>query len=120
MKKECPVYRITEFLGKRWSLLLLLELYRKESGWKRYSEIRRNLPYITSKMLSSRLKELEEEDLIDKRIDAKTYPVKTEYRLTKSGLDFLRIIREMRQWSLRWDIKNPICKEKDCRECDLA
>jgi len=74
---------------------------------------------ITPKVLSLRLKELEKEGLINKRIDASSFPVKCEYSLTKSGLDFVGIIKDIKKWSLKWKFKNIVCEKADCRECSL-
>ncbi len=74
---------------------------------------------ITPKILSARLKELEKEGLIDKKVDASKFPVKCEYSLTKSGEDFIHIIKNIKEWALRWEVKNIICEKADCRECRL-
>ena len=53
MDKDCSVYKTADFIGKRWTLLILLELYRGKKI-KRYSQIKENLHEITPKMLSTR------------------------------------------------------------------
>ncbi len=118
MDKTCTIYRTANFVGKRWTLVILLELY-KGNKWKRYSQIKEKLPQITPKILSSRLKELEKEGLIAKKIDATSYPIKSEYTLTKSGEDFIPILKNIKKWSLRWNIKNKICNSTNCKECKL-
>ena len=118
MDKDCSVYKTADFIGKRWTLLILLELYRGKKI-KRYSQIKENLHEITPKMLSARLKELEKHGLITKKVNAKTFPVKCEYSLTKSGKDFIDIIKDIKKWSLKWSIKNKICEDSDCRVCRL-
>lgn len=116
MNTNCTIYKTADFIGKRWTLLIILELYKGEKT-KRYSQIRKNLEGITSKVLSSRLKELEKEKLISKKVDAKEFPVKCEYSLTKSGRDFIRIIQDMKRWALKWKVKNKLCGENDCEKC---
>ena len=68
-------------------------------------------------MLSSRLKELEEQELITKHIDATSFPVKCEYSLTKSGIDFIQIIKDIKNWALKWKINNKICEQLNCKDC---
>ncbi len=119
MYKDCTIYQTANFIGKRWTLLILLELYKGDSKTKRYSELKNNLPRITPKILSTRLKELEKEKLVNKKIDVKVFPVKCEYSLTKSGEDFIRIIKDIKKWALRWKIKNIVCQNVDCKECEL-
>ena len=116
---QCTIYKTANFIGKRWTLLILLELYRGNSRWKRYSQIKSNIPLITPKMLSARLKELEKEDLIMKRVDASTSPIKSEYSLTESGDEFIKIIKEIKKWSLVWKFNNKICSGSDCRHCEI-
>ena len=54
-----------------------------------------------------------------KKIDAKTFPVKWGYSLTNSGKDFIKIIKDIKKWALKWKFKNIICHKADCRECEL-
>lgn len=118
MEKSCAVYRTAGYIGKRWTIPILLELHRGE-GAKRYSAIKKSLPAITPKILSARLKELEKEGLVAKKIDADSMPVKCEYCLTKSGSGFIEIIKGMKNWALKWKIRNEACRNLDCRKCRL-
>lgn len=119
MDENCTVYKTIDIISKKWSLLILLEIYKGEKSKKRYTEIKNKLQEITPKVLSGRLKELEAEGLISKQIDASSFPVKSEYSLTKIGLDFISIIKEIKGWALRWKIKNNVCEQLDCKECKL-
>ncbi len=119
MDDDCTIYKTANFIGKRWTLLILLELYKGDSKQKRYFQIKEGLKDITPKILSARLKELEKEGLINKKVDASSFPVKCEYSLTKSGEDFINIIQDMKKWALKWKIKNIVCQKSDCKDCDL-
>lgn len=119
MNKDCTIHKTANFIGKRWTLLILLELYKGDSRWKRYSEIKNELSEITPKILSGRLKELEKEGLISKKIDARKFPVKCEYSLTNSGKDFIKVVKGIKKWALRWKVKNKVCEKADCKECEL-
>jgi DNA-binding HxlR family transcriptional regulator len=119
MEKDCTIYKTASFIGKRWTLLILLELYKGKDKWKRYSAVKKGMDEITPKILSARLKELEKERLISKRIDASNFPVKCEYSLTESGRAFIDVIQDMKKWALKWKIKNKVCEKEDCRECEL-
>ena len=107
------------YISKKWTLLILLEIYKGTESKKRYSDIKNKIPEITPKVLSARLKELEMEGLITKHIDASSFPVKSEYALTKVGLDFISIIKDIKSWALRWRIHNKVCEQLDCKNCDL-
>ena len=119
MDEKCTVYKTIDFISKKWSLLILLEIYKSPAGKKRYSEIKNSLLDITPKVLSARLKELEKEGLITKHVDASSFPVKSEYELTKIGIDFISIIKDIKSWALRWKIYNKVCEQLDCKNCDL-
>jgi DNA-binding HxlR family transcriptional regulator len=119
MQENCTIYKTTDFIGRQWTLLILLELYREKTRPKRYSEIKRQLPKITPKILSLRLKELEKEGLLNKKVDAKQFPIKCEYTLTKSGKDFINIIKDIKRWALKWKTENKICQRTDCQNCKL-
>ncbi len=119
MERVCPVHQIMDFVGKRWTLKVMLELYKGKSPWKRYSEIKRGLDGITPKVLSLRLKELERDGMVKRKIDARTFPVKSEYSLTERGEDFVRIIKDIKAWALRWKVSNQVCETVNCKQCEL-
>ena len=119
MDNNCTVYKTIDFISKKWSLLILLEIYKSTKGKKRYSEIKNSLLDITPRVLSARLKELEKEGLIKKHIDTSNFPIKTEYELTKIGIDFISIIKDIKNWALRWKINNKVCEQLDCKNCEL-
>ncbi len=119
MNIDCTIFKTSNFIGKRWTLQILLELYKGNLKSKRYSELKKDLYNITPKILSSRLKELEKEKLIKKNIDTSAFPVKCEYSLTESGNDFIKIIKNIKEWSLKWKPENKLCQNLDCKNCNL-
>jgi DNA-binding HxlR family transcriptional regulator len=74
---------------------------------------------ITPKVLSERLKELESEGLIKRQVDTSNFPIKSEYWLTESGLDFMPVISLMKSWALQWKPHQKICESVDCKNCEL-
>ncbi len=119
MDKRCTVYQTLNFVSKKWTLLILLELYKGDKKKKRYSEIKNKMEEITPKVLSARLKELEKEGLITRNVDATQFPVKTEYALTQSGKDFIPIISQIKSWALHWKPHQELCESVDCKDCVL-
>ncbi len=116
MDNNCAIYKTAEIIGKKWTLLILLELYK---GTKRYSELEDKIPNITPKMLSLRLSELIKENLVIKKVDRSQVPIKCEYSLTKSGLEFIEIIKEIKTWALHYKDINKTCTKTNCMECTL-
>lgn len=119
MQDSCTVNKTVRYLSKRWTLLIILELYKGEGCTRRFSELRDALSGITPKVLSERLKELEDERIISRHVDATAFPVRSEYTLTESGLEIVDVIRDIKRWALKWKIHNIPCGEQDCKVCVL-
>lgn len=86
-----------KIIGDRWTILIVNELL---TGKKRFGELLKALPGISPRTLSARLIKLEKEKILNK----KTYseiPPKTEYRLSKKGLDFRPILKQVAKWGLK-------------------
>ena len=117
MNTACTIYKTADFIGKRWTLLILLELYKGEQSSRRYGQLKESLPGITAKMLSERLKELEKQGMVKKEIDAESMPVRCDYTLTKSGAEFVDVIKQMKEWALKWKFDNKKCESTECENC---
>jgi DNA-binding HxlR family transcriptional regulator len=99
-ENKCQVFgHVWEVLGKRWSLLILKNLYEKETA--RFNELKRSLGKISSTVLSARLLEMEREGLISKRIFPEV-PPRVEYRVTARARELGTILNELGEWAVRW------------------
>jgi DNA-binding HxlR family transcriptional regulator len=108
----CPVDVALGFVGGKWKILILSHL--QQFGDKSYSDIRRNLPSISEKMLSQQLKELERDKLIIKKIiSAKPYRV--EYYLSATGKSLSRLFNFLSRWGIKYLKENGIDYTKDQR-----
>ncbi|MCU0629551.1 MAG: helix-turn-helix transcriptional regulator [Methanoregulaceae archaeon] len=119
MQEGCTVNLTVKYLTKKWTLLVILELYKGKIHTRRFGELKDSLPGITSKVLSARLKELEDEGLVNRRVEAGCFPIKSEYTLTESGLEIVEIIKGMKRWALKWKIDNIACGNQACEQCVL-
>ena len=119
MQEGCTVNLTVKYIARKWTLLILLELYKGEGHTRRFSELKGCLFGITQKVLSARLRELEKEGLVKNRVDSTSFPVKSEYTLTQSGLEIIDIVKDMKRWALKWKISNIKCGCQDCSECVL-
>lgn len=88
---ECPVKLAADILSGKWTTLIIRELL---PGTRRYSQIQHALLGISPKILASRLRMLEENDLVTRQIFP-TIPPKTEYTLTKLGRELEHVIGAM-------------------------
>ncbi|WP_406660958.1 helix-turn-helix domain-containing protein [Methanolobus sp. ZRKC3] len=117
--KDCTIYKTVDIIGKKWTLCILLELYKGEQKQKRFNELKNKLQDVTPKTLSIRLKELEDQGLVRKVVDSSSIPIKSEYSLTESGEEFLNIIDNIKKWGLKWKFENQECAGSNCKLCQL-
>lgn len=119
MQEACTVAQTVRYLARKWTLLVILELYKGPGYTRRFTELKDALGGITQKVLAERLRELEREGIVTRRVDASSFPARTEYTLTESGLALVDVVREIKAWALAWRIENPACGAQDCRACAL-
>ncbi|SES64753.1 transcriptional regulator, HxlR family [Draconibacterium orientale] len=93
----CPIRNIINRMSDKWSLLILGTL--NQNGIMRYKELNAAIPDISQKMLSSTLKRLEEDKLINRKMYAEI-PPRVEYSLTKTGKEFMPAVDMMVNWAL--------------------
>lgn len=119
MQEACTVSQTVRYLARKWTLLIILELYKGPGYTRRFSDLKDALGGITQKVLAERLRELEREGIVTRRVDASSFPVRTEYTLTESGLALVDVIRGIKAWALAWKIENVECGAQDCQTCVL-
>jgi DNA-binding HxlR family transcriptional regulator len=95
----CPLYRrAIEIIGRRWTGAIVRALL---AGNVRFCEVRATIPGLSDRLLSERLKELETEGLVERRVVPDT-PVRIEYRLTPKGEDLATVVHAVSEWAERW------------------
>jgi DNA-binding HxlR family transcriptional regulator len=87
----CPVRVIADILEHKWATLIIRELL---GGKKRFSELGKSLGTISTKILSERLRELEENHMVVKHMYP-TIPPTSEYELSDLGRELEHVIRAM-------------------------
>ncbi len=88
------IARTLKIIGGKWTIQILCELF---SGTKRFGELQKALNGISPKTLAARLKELEKQGIINKKIYAQI-PLKVEYSLTPKGKSLNDIINKVHEW----------------------
>jgi DNA-binding HxlR family transcriptional regulator len=81
-------------INGKWKLPILMSMYE---GKNRFREIQRNIPAITTRVLSKELKDLEASKLIV-RLVHDSYPVSIEYKLTTHSHSLTPIVDAMIKW----------------------
>jgi len=96
----CPKYhRAVELIGRRWTGAILRALL---SGVDRFSGMCETVPGLSDRMLAERLKELEAEGIVVRKVVPDT-PVRVEYTLTQKGRDLEAVITAVSEWAECWD-----------------
>lgn len=91
---DCPIESIMRVLSGRWPTLLL---YYLKDGTKRFSELRRDNPTVSHRMLALELRKLEAAGIV-RRIDHEGYPRRVDYELTSAGLRLVPLIDALGDW----------------------
>ncbi len=91
---ECPVETTLLLIGNKWKVLILRDLM---NGTKRFGELKKSIGKISQKVLTSNLREMESDNLINRKVYAQV-PPKVEYSLTKTGESLKPVIDSMIVW----------------------
>jgi DNA-binding HxlR family transcriptional regulator len=101
--KACPVQFILSIndtlnvISGKWKLPIIGSIL---FGKKRFTDIQRNIPKITPRMLSKELKELELNGMLIRTV-YDTIPVGVEYELSKSGKSITEVLDKMIEWGIK-------------------
>lgn len=91
---NCPLQVTQELIGGKYKVSILFHLME---GRKRFSQLKKDIPQASGKMLSQQLKEMISDGLISKTVYP-TVPVTTEYELTPYGKTLCPIVVAMYRW----------------------
>jgi DNA-binding HxlR family transcriptional regulator len=95
----CSAYhQAVELIGKRWTGAILFVLL---DGPLRFSEVKLLVPDLSDRLLSERMKELEAEGIVERRV-IDDMPVRVEYRLTEKGQALEPAVRSLKAWARSW------------------
>ncbi|MDY2806099.1 MAG: helix-turn-helix domain-containing protein [Prevotella sp.] len=95
---DCPVRNILSRVGDKWSLLLMHHIMHHPEPM-RFSDLRKAIPDISQKVLTSTLRNLEADGFIVRRVYAEV-PPHTDYALTPRAHSFMNACRPMLQWAI--------------------
>jgi Predicted transcriptional regulators len=95
----CPHFHAAiELIGKRWTGAIVCALTERPL---RFGELAKAVPGLSDRLLSQRLRELEDEGVVEREVEPET-PVRVTYSLTEKGAELRPAIRELRLWARRW------------------
>ncbi|MNW35548.1 HTH-type transcriptional activator HxlR [compost metagenome] len=101
---RCPVETSVNLIGGKWKILILYHLISNEV--KRFNELQKALQGITHRTLTRQLRELEEDNLIARKVYPEV-PPKVEYSLTAIGESLIPILIDLQNWGKDYQLKYP-------------
>jgi DNA-binding HxlR family transcriptional regulator len=111
--KSCPIETTFRIIGKRWTVLIIREILRGNTQFNRFME---NIQGISPKVLTERLRELEQLGIIRRRIVSE-YPIRVEYSLTDMGKGFEPVLLSAASFSMMY-IPKAVFKDGKSRTPD--
>lgn len=97
---EClaVIDEVLSVIGGKWSVLVMTNL---KAGPLRFNVLKRKIVGISTQSLTAFLRQLEQAGIVNRKVYP-TLPVSVEYSLTDKGLDYTRLIEEIRKCGLAW------------------
>ncbi|WP_080552322.1 winged helix-turn-helix transcriptional regulator, partial [Hungatella hathewayi] len=95
----CPVETTLMLISDRWKVLIIRDLM---DGTKRFGELKKSIGSISQKVLTSNLREMEADGLVNRKVYAEV-PPRVEYTLTDTGYSLKPILDAMVEWD--WNIR---------------
>lgn len=96
--KTCPIEITFRTIGKKWTVLIIREIFR---GHKQFNRFLENIQGITPKVLTERLRDLERLGIIKREIVSE-YPIRIEYSLTDIGRGIEPVILSAASFSMKY------------------
>jgi len=107
----CPIKASMGVLGRKWAMLVLRDIgFRKI---ERFNRLLESIPGLTPRVLSMRLKELEQDGIIEKTENG-TIPTSVRWTLTEKGRDTLPILMRFIAFGSKW-YANEVFEDKTPR-----
>ncbi len=98
----CPVETTLTLIGDKWKVLIIRDL---REGTKRFGELKKSLTGISQKVLTSNLRDMEENGLLEREVFPEV-PPRVEYTLTKLGCSMFPILDAMAKWGTEFKKNN--------------
>lgn len=97
---HCPMDNLLRILMGPWTTYILWLV--RSNGPQRFGQLKKQMPNISSKMLTERLRMLEEAGILHREQEA-TIPPKVTYSLTTRGTDLNRVLDDLHKLAMKWD-----------------
>lgn len=98
VKKLNVARDIVDVLGGKWKMEIILALLSFDK--RRFKELRKDLPGVSSRILSAALKDLEDNHIVSRQVIDTTAPIAVEYQLTDYGISLKPALEALVQLGL--------------------
>jgi DNA-binding HxlR family transcriptional regulator len=102
---NCPVTATMQVIGGKWKLLIL---HLINNDINRFGKMGMILKDISKQMLTTQLREMENDGIIERKIYPEI-PPRVEYFLTQKGKDLLPVVERLRDWGLQYEVNSKTC-----------
>jgi len=106
---DCPLDSLLRVISGPWTIYILCRLHK--NGDTRFGELKRQMSGISSKMLTERLRTLENAEIISRQHEP-TIPPRVTYSLTKEGRELTKILDQINTLAYRWQARNQKSRKK--------
>ena len=96
ISKKCPLPPLFEKISGKWKLLILYNLSHADAI--RFSDLYRSIPEVSQKVLTSQLRDLERDGLVNRKVHPEV-PPRVEYSLTDKGLSLCPVLSLLADWA---------------------
>ena len=101
--KCCPIDTTFKLVGKKFTILIIREMMQKKTRFNQFVD---HIEGVNPKILSARLKEMEQTGLIKRKVYSYEMPVRVEYFLTEKGRALKSILDQMASFSMQYCAKD--------------
>jgi DNA-binding HxlR family transcriptional regulator len=92
--ENCPIEAALDLIGGKWKGVIL---HRLIENTRRFNELKRTIPRITQRMLTTQLRELERARLVHRKVYAEV-PPRVEYSITAKGKTLRPVLNALLEW----------------------
>ncbi len=97
--QNCPIEAALEIISGKWKSVILYHLLKEKK--LRFGELKKKLPNVTQRMLTKQLREMENDDLVIRKVYAQV-PPKVEYQLSERGKSLKDVIKFLANWGKKY------------------
>lgn len=98
IREKCPLPPLFEKISGKWKLLILYNL--SHANVLRFSDLYRSIPEVSQKVLTSQLRDLERDGLVNRKVHPEV-PPRVEYSLTAKGVSLCPVLSLLADWAAK-------------------